>query len=343
MTSKLNKESETTKPPSPAEPTAGFGAAAVPAQNEVPAVCRACAGTKGDQLRATERQFNLGGSFPYFHCDACGSLSLEQIPADLARYYPETGYYSFNETPPPPRIGWRSRINAVYERLIGVPALDVDLIRKYVPDTSARILDVGSGAGLKLRELYAANYRNLTGIDPFLPSSLERETPIRLKKCSLAEAGGNWDLIMYHHVLEHIADPVAEMRSAASQLADNGYLLIRVPMADSFAFRHYGENWVQLDAPRHLWIPSRRALIEIGRKYGLQIQRTIDDSTPHQFWASRFYKKTTLPLNAAPRWGGTPRRRILRMPLVLLESMAAAVLNFFKYGDQSCLIFKKIA
>jgi len=36
-------------------------------------------------------------------------------------------------------------------------------------------------------------------------------------------------------------------------LSDEGTLLIRIPVMDCFAWKEYGVNWFQLDAPRHFF------------------------------------------------------------------------------------------
>ena len=62
---------------------------------------------------------------------------------------------------------------------------------------------------------------------------------------SVATVRGIWDVITWHDVLEHVADPFAEIRHSAHYLAPNGYLVIEAPdpacgeaIRDGIAFRH---------------------------------------------------------------------------------------------------------
>jgi SAM-dependent methyltransferase len=284
----------------------------------------------------------LHDAFTYLHCEACGSLSLLGQPQDMSRYYPPANYYSFGATKDEAPPGFRDRLCERYLRMTGIRPLDTALIRSLCPSDDSRILDVGSGSGQKLATLWRAGYRQLCGVDPFLPEGMERQEPFALKRCGVTGAGGNWDLIMYHHVLEHVADPDAEIALAAAQLRPGGKLLIRIPVADSWAFARYGKHWVQLDAPRHFCLLTRAALIQIGRKHGLKTLKNFDDSTPFQIWASRIYAKTSRsfmdPGNAYVRSG----RDMLRwFPSLAWQSVVSAWLNTIKRGDQSCFVLTK--
>jgi SAM-dependent methyltransferase len=304
--------------------------------------CRACGSIASETLVASERMFNLGGTFEYLRCGHCGSLSLAAVPSDLGRFYPES-YHATTQQPAAHAAGLSSRIDAAYDWLLGYWRFDLDAIRRLLPERTSSILDVGAGGGGALESLVQAGYRNVMGVDPMLPESFERSEPFPMKRCGVVDSGRRWDLIMYHHVMEHIADPVSEFRQAAAQLNDGGYLLIRVPVADSWAFRRYGTHWVQLDPPRHLWVPTRKTLIRVGAESGLTLHSMHDDSTAFQLWASRLYQKGSLSLRDAPVWTAGPRRKLLNMPRLIAEALFAMWLNLIRRGDQCRFIFAKTA
>jgi len=284
----------------------------------------------------------LGDEFTYGRCDQCGSLSLAEVPGDLARYYPATSYYSFGATKNQGPVGFRDKICDRHLSMAGIRPLDTGLIRQLLPDSSSRILDVGSGSGQKLETLWHTGYQNLCGIDPFLPDGQEREKPFPLKRLSVADAGPGWDLIMYHHVLEHVADPGAEIALAAKNLRPGGRLLIRIPVAASWAFSHYGRNWVQLDAPRHLCLLTRRALIALAKKSGLKTEKSFDDSTAFQLWASRIYKKTSRSFMTGDNAYCRSGRDMLRwFPALVSQTLFSAWLNLIRRGDQTVFVFRK--
>src|ERR1035437_3822096 len=91
---------------------------------------------------------------------------------------------------------------------------------------------------------------------------------------------------MLHHVFEHIAHPQRALASLKRLLAPGGTILLRIPTTSSFAWRHYGVNWVQLDAPRHLHLYSVGAIRQLAKQSGFNEIARVYDSTDFQFWGS---------------------------------------------------------
>src|SRR6185437_9012453 len=96
--------------------------------------------------------------------------------------------------------------------------------------------------------------------------------------------------IMFHHSFEHIEDQIGTLAEVKSKLSPNGLCLIRIPVAQ-WAWRHYGVNWVQLDAPRHFVIHTHESMIMAAEQAGLNIVNVEYDSTAFQFWGSELYRK----------------------------------------------------
>jgi hypothetical protein len=97
---------------------------------------------------------------------------------------------------------------------------------------------------------------------------------------------GGWDTILFHHSLEHMPAPVETLRRAAGLLAPGGVVLVGIPTVSCRAWRQYGVHWVQLDAPRHLFVPSRPGLSRMAEAAGLSLRELVDCSTSYQFWGS---------------------------------------------------------
>ena len=264
----------------------------------------------GDPLRVREMMFGTRTEHRLGRCDTCGSLVLQDPPADLGSAYPE-GYYSHDapsgfEAPDNLK---RRILRARSEALLRLPAPLADrlLARASFPlapfrwfaglgvRTSSRILDVGSGDGYLLRRLALSGFTRLAGIDPYLSAEYSDEV-LTLRRAELAEVDGPYDVIMFHHALEHLADPVATLREARERLAPGGAVVARVPLADSWAARHYGPDWVQLDAPRHLSVPTEAGLRMGAEAAGLRVTRAGRDSDAIQFWGSEQYR-LGIPLN----------------------------------------------
>src|SRR6201999_3663789 len=68
-------------------------------------------------------------------------------------------------------------------------------------------------------------------------------------------------------------------------LAPDGVCLVRLPIV-AHAWEQYQTNWVQLDPPRHMWVPTERAMRMLAETLGLKVERVEYDSTEFQFWGS---------------------------------------------------------
>ncbi len=271
--------------------------------------CPICRNPAGERLhQAREMMFGLRERFTYRECTSCGTLSLMDRLEDSGRYYPSE-YYS-RVAPRIPRGGWRlslrrkrleqalgrtSLLGALLARLRRGPSF-AEWLKRSGTGPDEPILDFGCGRGDLLLEMGAWGCRDLTGYDPLLEADIELPFGIRLHRQEPPPPSGGWYLIMLHHVLEHLAEPEATLRGLTAQLSPGGTLLVRVPLADSHAWRSYGVDWVQLDAPRHHWIFTRRSLRNLAERLGLEVTGQTDDSTSFQFWGSEQYRRD-IPLH----------------------------------------------
>lgn len=305
--------------------------------------CRICGNKENlTAYRVREMMFGLRESFTYIMCGKCGCLQIEKIPEDMSVYYPP-GYYSFN-MPVQGNCVLKERLKRIRDRSVVsgrgragmyLAALFPDpLLEIYsgLP-SQTRILDVGCGTGGFACRLKEAGLENITGIDPFLEKNIEYDNGLQIKKKSLGEVSGTWDLITWHHSFEHIADPYNELKRAVSLLAENGRCMLRIPLVDSYAWEHYGTNWVQIDAPRHFFIHSRRSIGIVADRAGLTIDSIRYDSTAFQFWGSEQYARD-IPMNDKRSYEIDPARSIFSRKEIRNYRLRASELNERNKGDQ---------
>ena len=277
------------------------------AQNHCCPVCMTVSRNK--TFVAREMMFGLRDEFLYAECSHCGCVWLVDCPPELSRYYP-ADYY-----PAPPAMaaatGLRARLwhqrarsclldRGLFGRLLamtfgrptagifGRPDYYVWLKRAGVTFSSS-ILDVGCGGGALLMRLYNDGFSNLTGVDPFIEKSVRYASGFSILKQSLYEVEGQFDLIMLHHTFEHVPDPAEVLQHVSTLLRSDRYAVIRIPVASSFAYRKYGANWGQLDAPRHLFLHSFESVRILAEQAGLRVAEVLCDSDEFQFWASEQY------------------------------------------------------
>ena len=312
--------------------------------------CRVCGERHtGEIHEAREMMRGMRTRFHYAQCAECGSLWLTDPPADFAPYY-SNGYYSFADT----KNGIKEQIKSylrskrdgsyfMRQSAVGRflaqhfedPALRSVSMLNLAKD--ARILDVGCGSGKLLHRMAAHGFTNLSGVDPFLREETSNGNGVRIRRAHLeAVEDGKYDLIMFHHSLEHIPTPGATLRAAAGLLSPCGKCLVRLPVA-SEAWERYGVNWVQLDPPRHMWIPAEKSVSLLAESAGLKVEKVEYDSTAFQFWGSELYQRD-IPLKSVGPYNIRPRLRVREMKEFRRR---AASLNRERRGDQAVFLMSK--
>lgn len=280
--------------------------------NAVIEQCRLCGSSGPHQtLAVREMMFGTREPFEYFVCEACDTLQIANalVGEELTRNYP-SDYYSYNVSAQPRFLRWLTVLHDRFELHTGggpigafiaaLPAAiravlgdtgTVAVIGQLALERDARILDVGCGGGALLDRLSRAGFNNLFGVDPLIAADDETPRGVPLIKRPLNEVTGEFDLIMFNHSLEHMLDPVATLKGAYEKLAAGGICLVRLPTTSSEAWATYKADWFQIDAPRHVVIPSRQGMALAAETVGLRIEKTFDDSNSYQFIASEAYRR----------------------------------------------------
>ena len=253
--------------------------------------CADCGNAAGNTiLEAREMMFGTREAFSYAVCAACRTLRLLDVPADMSRFY-GSAYYStrrdFRRWVRRHHTAYRLAHLVLTRRLPDLPAWWPAQHR----DRGTRVLDVGSGAGNLLLRLQSLGFANLLGVDPFNPSDIDYDRGLTIKKQGLDQTTGEFDVVVMNHSFEHMPNPRAALVQARNRLAARGTLVIRTPVAGSWAMREYGADWVQLDAPRHLFVHSEQGLRRLAEATGLTVDAVAYDSNAMQFWGSEQYRR----------------------------------------------------
>lgn len=283
--------------------------------------------------------FGSRDHFTYFQCSQCGCLQISEVPPNIDKYYPPE-YYSF--TPKARRFlknpvekaarRFRDRYTIFNRGMLGSligslsPNKKILALARLNMTTRSRVLDVGCGEGWRLNILREVGFETLLGIDPYIFEDITYANGVTIKKASIHEVTGEWDVIMYHHSFEHVPDPQEQLQRAAQLLSPGGCCLLRLPTVSSYAWEHYRENWYQLDAPRHFFLHSIKSIGVLAEKVGLSLQDVVFDSTADQFQGSELYKQD-IPFNAQ-------EKNFTRSQVRQWKNLAKK-LNKEKRGDQA--------
>ena len=300
--------------------------------------CKFCSSLNSKTFSAEERMLGLAGAFIYQQCVDCGSLQLQTIPEDLSKFYPET-YYSFAElVPSSSMLQFLKKRRMELFLSTGLSFLSPSYgnwLYKIKPNFHDKIADIGCGNGQLLYELWAAGFKHLEGFDPFIKKDRNFSDSLKLWKKPIQESKTTFDLIMMHHAFEHMHKPEGILKTAYEKLRPGGKLLIRTPVSDSEVFQVEGSMWVQLDAPRHLVIPSIKGFKELAEKVGFQLNEVEFDSDSFQFKGTELYKM-----------GKTLNKDLLENTFTKKEekefNKKAFELNKKAKGDQVCFYLTKL-
>lgn len=322
--------------------------------------CRICY-TVGDHPRyqPKEQMFGWGDVFDYFKCKECGCLQISEIPPGLKRYYP-SDYYSLTIKPPAEisglarQLNWHrlqyrlSGANAVWEmlawRINNLSPAIAQVLPYLKPLTNTgknlRFLDVGCGEHSEwLGALAQCGYKRLTGNDPYLLHPGKRGG-ICYSNAPLVTLEGEFDLISLHHSLEHIPDQHGTMLQLQRLLAPNGVCLVRIPLVDSQVWEEYGLDWVELDAPRHLYLHTKNSFAQMCATAGFSVDHILFDSTEFEFAGSAQYR-VGISLTAPNSFWGNPNQDIFTEAQMQSFRAMANTANLSGKGGRAAFYLRK--
>jgi len=314
-------------------------------------ICKICNNTTGNKsFVAREMMYGYRDKFEYFECDQCGCLQIKDIPENLSKYYPKD-YYSVRKIKEDGLLENYLKRQLANYCFYGKGIIGKLLTRKYdLPFNpewfkrsevafDSKILDIGCGAGHLLNFLQLAGFSNLTGVDPFIQENIFYKNGVKIFKKEISELDEQFDFIMLHHSFEHMDEPLSVLKELYRLLKPNKYIVIRIPIA-SFAWEKYGVNWVQLDAPRHLFLHTIKSMQILTEQAGFEMADTVFESSDFQFWGSEQYMKD-IPLRDKLSYARNKKGSIFSIEQIDAFKRKAIELNNNGLGDTVCIYIHK--
>jgi 2-polyprenyl-3-methyl-5-hydroxy-6-metoxy-1,4-benzoquinol methylase len=231
--------------------------------------------------------------FRVVQCRVCGFAWTDPpvSAAEIYRYYPLSYYGKKNR-----------RFHPLMERAVWLfRARRARRLQRWMGP--ARALDVGCGRGhflnflrrcgwtvkgLELSEAAAWHARTVHGLDVHIGDLAAVDWP-----------AASFDVVVFWHVLEHIADPRAALEKAYRLLRDGGLLMVAVPNFGSLQAAASGRHWFHLDIPRHYSHFSAHVLHRLLGECGFVIQRTDHFSVEQNIygWLQSLYNRLGFRFN----------------------------------------------
>jgi len=201
-------------------------------------------------------------------CTSCGFVYLDPqpIPEDIGKAYENYFTHQVNsETQHPPKR--QSIVRILLDRTALSPLRHQQRLinRMYLESLRpGKLLDVGCGNGRFLAEMRDLGWevqgvevdaqaaeaaRQVFGIPVFIGD---------LEHASFHE--NSFDVVTLNHVIEHVYDPIKLLSECRRVLRPEGMLVVTTPNIRGLGLWFFGRAWAGLDAPRHLYVFSRRTL-----------------------------------------------------------------------------------
>jgi 2-polyprenyl-3-methyl-5-hydroxy-6-metoxy-1,4-benzoquinol methylase len=238
-----------------------------------------------------DRVCGTRGRWTLKRCRECGSgyLDPRPTPATIGRAYER--YYTHGSMPTPSRIQrgalrlWHLLRNGYLNANLGYrlrPASGLGPValapfstwrrhaRRLVsdlrhPGDGGRLLDVGCGNGRLLATMRWAGW-TVEGVEPDARAAAAAKAQGltvhvgTLDDVDLPDAV--FDAVTLDNVLEHLPTPVRTLERCRQLLRPEGLLWIVTPNLDAPGHAAYGEDWLGLDAPRHLVLATAAGLTQ---------------------------------------------------------------------------------
>jgi SAM-dependent methyltransferase len=265
-------------------------------------------------------------------------MSIATVPgqADLAAFYKDS-YYGFGAT--------KFVTGAEQIRNLFIKRRANDLLG-LMGEKRGRVLDIGCGSGTFLHYLGLAGCE-IHGTELEGPA-FERAGRVPSIHLGKGEMGLEkypadfFDAITLWHVLEHLRDPFDILRRCCHLLAGDGVLVVEVPDIDSWQGRIFGNNWLHLDPPRHLYQFTGRALKQLVHRCGFEIIGEENAAFEMgavgalQGWLNGFIKPRDLFYDMLRTRNKCRGKRGLKLASVVLSAIAAPLACLFALSEIAC-------
>ena len=256
-----------------------------------------------------------GQTFELRRCPECGFVFTWPQPPNLNDYYPP--YYR----------RYNPLILQFFKTLQQLKA------RRWTRTfgNTGRALEIGCGEAWMLAALKGRGWRVL-GIER-TPGSAQFAAhtlgvPMIVGGLNALHPAARFDLIVLHHVLEHLPQPLQTLRDCARHLTPQGRLVLEVPNLGSWQFRYARQQWVHVDVPRHLGHFTREALQQALARAGLEAQdyRCVSLEYDPYGWLQAVLNQLGFPQNLLLQWLAGNQRQLVFTPRGVLMLLVSVVL-----------------
>lgn len=163
------------------------------------------------------------------------------------------------------------------------------------------VLDFGAGLGWMLSAIDAP-HKSAIEIAPEAMAVLRQTGAVVNSDIRQVPSNSN-DVVICHHVIEHLVDPVAEIGQLRRVLHSGGWLVIGTPDFGSPCAVRFGENYRLLHDPTHRSLFTLEGLMRMLREYGLTIH-DVRFPFPERYATTDNFARWNDTSKVSPPWPG---------------------------------------
>lgn len=277
-------------------------------------------------------------SFELTRCSSCGHVIQNPKPDEReldAAYSDSKGYAAY-------RAAWTQSGWPLWKILRAwTMHRRISWLKRY--GTGRELLEVGCGAGDFMMAAHRAGW-NVRAVEfnrrmvEMIVGKFGFDVRVGgLASCLWNE--GQFDVVAFWNVLEHVPDPLRDLSIAANYLRPGGRVFLGIPTRQAAEHgQWFGQYWAILDLPRHLNFYNETTLSQLCGKVGFDL---IVYKTPFVQTAWCYYMSSW---NYANR-DGKKRMRWLRFialaAVVTLYLPCIAVQTMRKHGTEAVAVLVK--
>ncbi|MDR2633863.1 MAG: class I SAM-dependent methyltransferase [Treponema sp.] len=181
-----------------------------------------------DDFKITDSRY--GTTLPLFRCTSCGFLQADTGRYTIEKFYTELEDQAYIESAV-------QREKQCYHLLMQT--------RKYMSIPKPKILDIGAGAGLLVKEAAKLGW-DVQGIDPSVYLSEKAKKaglPVVQGIFPHAACPGPYDAIFLIDVIEHMEHPLDLLSALSGYLDKAGIIVLVTPNVSSLMAKLMGKKW----------------------------------------------------------------------------------------------------
>ena len=220
--------------------------------------------------------------FQIIQCANCTLEYTDPAPSKeaIAPYYNFPSYISHTDTK-------EGLVNQIYHKVRNHTLTQkTNWVQSLFTGHKGQLLEVGAGTGAFAHSMLKKGWK-VTALEPDAASrqkALENHDINLLPIEELFQLEpAKYEVITLWHVLEHVHDLNAYMKTFHSLLKPNGRLIIAVPNYTSYDAGFYMNFWAAYDVPRHLYHFSPLSMHYLAKKHKMSIVQKLP------MWFDSFY------------------------------------------------------